>query len=101
MQISMRRTFSEMRRCSGGVDALRVHGDTTVREDATDDLVAVDALRLGLEAQRDAVAKHVRRERLDVLRHDVAATLQEGPAARGERERDGPARRGAGAHEAR
>ena len=83
-------------RLHGGLPSRRHHG----LQHAADDLVAVDALGLRFEAQRDAVAEDVRREQLHVLRHDVAAALEEGPRARGARERDGPARRRAGAHQA-
>ena len=58
-------------------------------QDAGDDLVARDVLRLGLVREEDPVAQDVRGDFLHVLGNDVAAALQEGvgPGGREERER--------------
>src|SRR5262245_30853247 len=60
---------------AGSMSGLR---DRDVLEDLRDDVVGRLALRLGLVRDQDAVAKHVVRDRLDVVRRDVAAARQEG-----------------------
>src|SRR5215470_14800249 len=70
-------------------------GDRDPVEDAADDLVRVDLLRLRLVAHDDAVAEHVGADRLHVLRGHVAAPVQERVRLGGERQRERRARRGA------
>ena len=60
--------------------------------DLVDDLVAGDALRLGLVGEEDAVAEDVVHDLLHVLRRRVCAAVQKRVAARGEVEREGRAR---------
>src|SRR5690242_13928377 len=52
-------------------------GDRHPVEHAPDDLVGVDVLGLGLVRDDDAMTEHVGTDRLDVLRRDVAAAVQE------------------------
>src|SRR5689334_5781608 len=61
-------------------------------EDTSHDLLARDLLGLGLVRERDAMAEHVRPDRLHVLGRDVAAVTEERVRARGESERDRRAR---------
>src|SRR5512132_3887168 len=51
-------------------------GDRDPVEDAADDLVGVDLLRLRLVGHDDTVAEHVGADRLDVLRRHVAAPVE-------------------------
>ena len=64
-------------------------------ENLLDDVLRGDVFRLGLVADRDAMAQHVGREFLHVLRRDVAAAVEERRGARGQRQIDRGARRGA------
>ena len=64
-----------------------------------DDGLARDRLRLGFVADDDAVAQHIGADALHVLRRDVAAAVQERVRARGEREINRGARRGAVANQ--
>ena len=69
-------------------------------EDALHDGLAGQFLGLGLVADDDAVAQHVQADVLHVLRRDVAAPVQEGVRAGGERQVDRRARAGAAADHA-
>src|SRR5690348_16925106 len=51
--------------------------DRDVLEDLRDDVVGGLALGLGLVRDQDAVAQHVVRDGLDVVRRDVAAARQQ------------------------
>src|SRR5882757_11309032 len=62
------------------------------------DVLGRDVLGLGFVGDGHAVTQHVECHGLDVLRDDEVAAVQERHGARGERERDGCARRGAGLH---
>src|SRR5262245_36093710 len=65
-----------VRSCSR-VSMPRRSGDGHPVEDAPHHLVRIDLFGLGLVAHDDAVAEHVRADRLDVLGRDVAAALEE------------------------
>src|SRR5256885_4575770 len=64
-------------------------------QDALDDLLGGEVLRLGLVRERDAVAEDVVRDGLHVFGRDEATVSQEGVRPRGEVQVDGRARRGA------
>src|SRR5260221_13350720 len=79
LRISSRRTFLSR----SWVAAMRTLRYAHLLEDAARDLLAVDALRLGFVGDQDAVAQHVERDRLDVVREHVeaAADQRERPRA--------------------
>src|SRR5580704_3633605 len=63
---------------SAGSMATKALWNRDVLEDLGDHVIGGLALRLGLVADEDAVAQHVVRDRLDVVRRDVRATGQQG-----------------------
>src|SRR5690349_22473914 len=91
-RVSMRRVGVAPRRRA---PLERPSGHRYAVEDAAYDLVGVDLLRLRLVGDDDAVAQHVRPDRLHVLRRHVAAPLQERMRLGGERQVERGARRGA------
>src|SRR5215207_10815868 len=73
--------------------------DTILRDgdriqDVMHDLLARDFVRIRLKRRDDAVAQHVERDALDVLRRHITAALQEGVSLAGEGKIDGRARAG-------
>src|SRR5690606_20048211 len=82
---------------AGGTGSRDVHGF----EDAGDEVVRGDLLRLGLVAGDDAVAQDVRADGLHVFRQDVAPAAQVGVGAGAGRKIDRRPRRGAVLNERR